>query len=355
MKNIWQDLPNPFFVLAPMEAVTDHIFRRVVAKAAAPDLFFTEFTNATGWVHAGEKAVAGRLIKHGDETYPIIAQIWGSIPEDIAKLAQHCKELGYQGIDINMGCPEKTAIKSGGGAAMCQTPELAAEVIRAAKTAGLPVSVKCRLGYSKIEEWEDWIAHLLKQDVSALTVHLRTKKEMSKVPAHWELMPEIKALRDELAPGTLLLGNGDVEDRTHGKKLLEETGIDGVMIGRGVFTNIFAFEKDPKEHSKEELLELLQYHLQLFEQSHMSHEQLTKDVALAVSHDPMEPHSTLQIAHPSLIANSQSPIPSIRPYETLKRFFKIYIRDFDGAHDLRAKLMETKDIAEAQTVVQSYL
>jgi len=133
--NVWQQLPTPFFALAPMEAVTDVVFRQVVKKASAPDIFFTEFTNATGWVHAGDNATGGRLIKTADEN-PIIAQLWGAIPDDIAALAAHCAALGYHGIDINMGCPDASAIKAGGGAAMIRTPELAADVIAAAKTAG---------------------------------------------------------------------------------------------------------------------------------------------------------------------------------------------------------------------------
>jgi tRNA-dihydrouridine synthase len=314
MSTIWQDLPKPLYILAPMEAVTDHVFRRVVAKAAAPDLFFTEFVNATGWAHAGEKAAAGRLTLHPDETTPVIAQIWGTIPSDIAALAQECKERGYAGIDINMGCPEKTAIKSGGGAAMCQTPELAAEIIAAAKTAGLPVSVKCRLGYSRIEEWQEWISHLLKQELAALTVHLRTKKEMSKVPAHWEIMPEIKKMRDLIAPQTILIGNGDVLNRQHAAELITKSEIDGAMIGRGVFTNIFTFEEGSSDHSKDELLSLLNYHLDTFEKDQKN-----------------------------------------KPYETLKRFFKIYIRDFPGSHELRTNLMESRDIEEARSILKTYL
>lgn len=313
MKTVWQDLPKPFFALAPMEAVTDTVFRRVVVAAAKPDLFFSEFTNATGWVHAGDRAVAGRLdVNDPKLEQPVIAQIWGANPEDIAKLAVHCKKLGYKGIDINMGCPEKTATKSGGGAACIQNPELANQIIAAAKTAGLPVSVKTRLGYSKLEEWHDWLGNLLQQDIVALTVHLRTKKEMSKVPAHWELMTDIKKLRDQLAPNTLLLGNGDVEDRAHGQKLIDDSGIDGVMIGRGVFTNIFAFETEAKQHTSKELLGLLNYHLDLFETDRAT-----------------------------------------KPYETLKRFFKIYVRDFPGSHELRAKLMETKDVAEARKLLKN--
>ncbi len=311
---IWEELPKPFFVLAPMEAVTDHVFRRVVTRAAQPDLYFSEFTNATGWVHAGEKAVAGRLTIHADENYPLIAQIWCSEPEDIAKLAAYCKELGYKGIDLNMGCPAKTAVKNSGGSAMIKQPELAAEIIAAAKTAGLPVSVKTRLGYSSVDEWDTWLRHLLHQDLAALTVHLRTKKEMSKVPAHWDLAVDIKKLRDEIAPNTLLIGNGDVANKTQAQKLVAETGVDGIMIGRGIFTNIFAFEETETKHSQAELLQLLNYHLDLFDDD-----------------------------------------GSTKPYETLKRFFKIYIRDFPGSSDLRARLMESTDTTEARAILSTEL
>jgi len=307
----WHDLPRPFFILAPMEAVTDVVFRHVVKQAAAPDLFFTEFTNATGWVHAGEKAIAGRLVKTADEK-PIVAQIWGGEPGDMEQLAVHCKELGYDGIDINMGCPAKSAIKSG-GSALIRNPQLAAESITAAKTAGLQVSVKTRLGYTHIDEWKEWLTHLLKQDIVNLTIHLRTKKEMSKVPAHFELLPEIIALRDEISPKTLLTINGDIEDRAHGLRLVEENpGIDGIMIGRGVFHNPFAFEIEPRDHSKDELLDLLKCQLDLYDEySHLTN----------------------------------------RPFDTLKRFFKIYVRNFDGAAELRDKLMHTKSTDEVRALL----
>ena len=310
MKNIWQDLPHPFFILAPMEAVTDVVFRHVIKEAAAPDLFFTEFTNATGWVHAGDKAIRGRLIKTNDE-HPIIAQIWGGEVGDMAHLAAYCRDLGYDGIDINMGCPAKSAVKSG-GSALIRNPTLAAEAIAAAKTAELPVSVKTRLGYTRVDEWRDWLTHLFKQDIVNLTIHLRTKKEMSKVPAHIELIPEIVALRDEIAPQTLLTINGDIRDRAHGEELVQQCGVDGVMIGRGVFHNPFAFEHTPAAHNKEELLNLLRLQLDLY--------------------DEWQPQ--LQ-----------------RPFETLKRFFKIYIRDFDGASELRNQLMQTKSTDEVRKLL----
>ncbi len=314
MSTIWNDLPRPFFILAPMEAVTDVVFRHVVKEAAAPDLFFTEFTNATGWVHAGEKAIRGRLLKTDDE-HPIIAQIWGGEVDDMARLALHCRELGYDGIDINMGCPAKSAVKSG-GSALIRNPKLAAEAITAAKTAGLPVSVKTRLGYTHIDEWRDWLTHIFKQDIVNLTIHLRTKKEMSKVPAHYELISLIKELRDEIAPNTLLTINGDIRDREHGETLINEYGVDGVMIGRGVFHNPFAFEKVRSEHTQAELLHLLSLQLDLY--------------------DTYQPQ--LQ-----------------RPFETLKRFFKIYVRDFSGASELRDRLMQTKSTDEARSVLSTVL
>jgi len=296
-----------------MEAVTDVVFRHVVKQAAPPDLYFTEFTNATGWAHAGEKAIGGRLVRTDDEN-PIVAQIWGGEPGDMAKLAMHCKELGYDAIDINMGCPVKSAVKSG-GSALIRQPELAAEAIKQAKTAGLPVSVKTRLGYSSTDEWHGWLTHLLQQDIVALTIHLRTKKEMSKVPAHHELIPEIKALRDSVAPGTLLLVNGDIEDRAHAMRIVEETGIDGAMIGRGIFHNPFAFEHTPREHSRDELLGLLRLQLDLYDQYH----EQTK-----------------------------------RPFDTLKRFFKIYVRDFEGASSLRDQLMHAHSTDEVRAIIDDF-
>lgn len=299
-----------------MEAVTDVVFRHVVTQAGRPDVFFTEFTNATGWHRAGDKAIGGRLIKTDDER-PIVAQLWGGDPVAMAALSQHCAALGYSGIDINMGCPDQSAIKGGGGAAMIRTPDKAYEMIQAAKTAGLPVSVKTRLGYSHIDEWRDWLGGLLAQDIAALTIHLRTKKEMSKVPAHFELIPEIIALRDALAPNTLVVINGDVRDRAHGLEFAKQYAVDGVMIGRGVFASPFCFTDTSFSGSdqKQRLIELLHYHLDQYD--------------------------------------LYAPVTK-RPFETLKRFFKIYIRDFDGASELREKLMHCQSTDEVRALLSHH-
>lgn len=313
MKNIWQELPKPIFALAPMEAVTDVVFRQVVAEAAPADLYFTEFTNATGWHHAGDRAIGGRLVRTPGEG-PLIAQLWGSDPVAMEALAAHCADLGFDGIDINMGCPDASAIKGGGGAQMIRTPDVAAAMIAAAKTAGLPVSVKTRLGYSSIDERTEWLTFVLEQDIVALTIHLRTKKEMSKVDAHWELMTEIRELRDRIAPNVLLLGNGDVRDRRHGLQLTKEHGIDGVMIGRGIFHDPYAFAPEFRPRSREELLGLLTRQLDLYDEySHLTN----------------------------------------RPFETLKRFFKIYVREFDGAGSLRDQLMQTRSTLEVREILDA--
>lgn len=315
MKNFWNELPRPFFILAPMEAVTDVVFRHVVASAARPDIFFTEFTNASSYCSPqGAHSTRGRLAFTEDE-HPMVAQIWGNKPEQFSQMAKGLAEMGYMGIDINMGCPDKSVVKGGSGSALIKQPELAAELIAAAKEGGLPVSVKTRLGYSNTDEWKEWLTHILRQDVVNLTVHLRTRKEMSKVDAHFEMIPQIKKLRDEIAPQTLLTINGDIRDRQHGEELVEKYGIDGVMIGRGVFTNPYAFETTPQTHSKEELLELLRLQLDL-------HDKYSKELGE-------------------------------RKFEPLKRFFKIYVREFDGASELRDKLMHAKTTEEVRQLLNA--
>ena len=340
MNNFWNTLPRPFFALAPMEAVTDVVFRHVVARAGAPDIWFSEFTNATGWVHAGQKAIGGRLIKTDDEQ-PIVAQIWGGEPGDMEQLATHCRELGYHGIDINMGCPAKSAVKSG-GSALIRKPDVAIAAIKAAKTAGLPISVKTRLGYTHIDEWRDWLTRLLEQDIVNLTIHLRTKKEMSKVPAHFELIPDIIALRDEIAPHTLLPVNGDIANREHGLQLVHQfPGLDGIMIGRGVFQDPFCFRRGTPLRSGLEINSSISLHPL----------KTTRGVVLrSKAEHPADPHFSLLHYHLDLFDQWQPQLG--RPYETLKRFFKIYIRDFDGAKELRDQLMHTKSTSEAREIIK---
>ena len=317
MKNFWQDLPKPFFVLAPMEAVTDVVFRHVVEAAGGPDVYFTEFANAASYFsEKGRASTRGRLAFTEDEQ-PMVAQIWGTNPEHFEFMAHGLKAQGFAGIDINMGCPAKDVVKTGAGSGLIRDPQLAAELIAATKKAGLPVSVKTRLGDFKTDEWTTWLTHILQQDVANLTIHLRTRKEMSKVPSHFELLHDIKKLRDEIAPGTLLTINGDIRDREHGTELTREYGVDGAMIGRGIFSDPFAFAKEKKDHTKEELIALLSLQLDLFDK-------------YAVELEP-------------------------RKFDPLKRFFKIYVRGFEGAAELRDALMHTKTTAEVRHLLASHV
>ncbi|HEH3184927.1 TPA: tRNA-dihydrouridine synthase [Staphylococcus aureus] len=313
--NFWSELPRPFFILAPMEDVTDIVFRHVVSEAARPDVFFTEFTNTESFCHPeGIHSVRGRLTFSEDEQ-PMVAHIWGDKPEQFRETSIQLAKMGFKGIDLNMGCPVANVAKKGKGSGLILRPDVAAEIIQATKAGGLPVSVKTRLGYYEIDEWKDWLKHVFEQDIANLSIHLRTRKEMSKVDAHWELIEAIKNLRDEIAPNTLLTINGDIPDRKTGLELAEKYGIDGVMIGRGIFHNPFAFEKEPREHTSKELLDLLRLHLSLFNK-------YEKD--------------------------------EIRQFKSLRRFFKIYVRGIRGASELRHQLMNTQSIAEARALLDEF-
>lgn len=314
-ENFWATLPKPFFILAPMEDVTDVVFRHVVKEAGAPDVFFTEFTNSDSFCHPdGKESVRGRLVFTEDEQ-PIVAHIWGDNPDFFREMSMGVAEMGFKGIDINMGCPVPNVAGRGKGSGLILRPDVAATLIEAAKAGGLPVSVKTRIGYHEREEMTAWITHLLEQDIANLSIHLRTRDEMSKVPAHWDMIPEIMAIRDRVAPQTLITINGDIADRTAGLALAEKYGVDGIMIGRGIFKNPFAFEKEPREHSTEELLGLLQLQLDL--QDHYAE---------------MVPRSIVG----------------------LHRFFKIYVKGFPGASDLRASLMNTKSTDEVRALLKEF-
>ena len=313
--NFWAELPKPFFILAPMEDVTDVVFRHVVKAAGAPDVFFTEFTNSDSFCHPdGIESVRGRLTFTEDEQ-PMVAHIWGDKPEFFREMSIALAEMGFKGIDLNMGCPVPNVAERGKGSGLILRPEVAAELIEAAKAGGLPVSVKTRIGFTEKDELEAWISHLLKQDIANLSVHMRTRKEMSKVDAHWDLIPEIVKLRDEIAPQTLITINGDILDRQMGLELAEKYGVDGIMIGRGIFKNPYAFEKEVKEHTPKEMMDLLRLQLDL-------QDQFAEQV----------PRSIIG----------------------LHRFFKIYVKGFPGANDLRVSLMNTKSTAEVRTILDRF-
>ena len=303
-----------------MEDVTDIVFRRVVARAARPDVFVTEFTNTASFCsEQGNFSTVGRLTHDAGEA-PIVAQIWGTEPDHFATMSHALREQGFDGIDINMGCPAKDVVKIGAGSGMIGNCQLAQQIISTTKEGGLPVSVKTRLGLTRVAEYRDWITFLLSRGLACLTVHLRTRKEMSKVPAHYELISELVSLRDRLSPPTRLVINGDIADYAQITALYHQyPGVDGCMIGRGVFANPFCFDCSGRPHSRSELLNLFRYHLDQYDRY----------------------CQIMPAERPELVRN----------FDSLKHFFKVYIRDFDGAGDLRAKLYTCKSTDEIRQVL----
>ena len=307
-------LTKPIFILAPMDDVTDTVFRQIIGGCAAPDLYFTEFVNVDGLQSPGRPKLLKKL-RFTTAEQPLVVQIWGKNPENFRLTAAEiadgslARELGlpegvnFAGIDLNMGCPEKNVVKNGTCSALINDPELAIAMIQAtqAGAAGrLPISVKTRLGFNQIDF--NWHTTLLQQKLNMLSIHGRTRAEMSKVPANWAAIGEVRKLRDSLSPSTLIIGNGDVMSRAQGVGLAAKHGLDGIMVGRGIFQDPYVFETNSPwlGFSAEERIALFRRHVELFAATWHNNE---------------------------------------RPIHTLNKFCKIYINHFDGAKELRERLM----------------
>jgi nifR3 family TIM-barrel protein len=314
MKTVWQKLPRPFFVLAPMENVTDTVFRRIVLQCGRPDVFFTEFTNVDGLISKGHDHVVHRL-HYTEAERPIIAQIWGNNPQHYYDAVKIVKDLKFDGVDINMGCPVNKVVTKGFCAGLIRNPSLAKEIILATKEAAgdMPVSVKTRIGYSNIQT-EEWIGFLLELKPAAITVHARTAAEMSKVPAHWEEIGKAVALRNSMKSETVIIGNGDVKSRQDGMEKYEQYKMDGVMIGRGVFDNVWIFNKDidPQSISHQQKIQTLIEHIELFDK---------------------------------VWGKQKNP-------EIMKKFYKVYVSGMPDAAEFRAALMQCKGAEETVTLLK---
>lgn len=312
-------------VVAPMADVTDIAFRTMIAKYSkpyGPDVMWTEFVSANGLCSPGRE-VLKRDLEFGDIERPIVAQLFTAEPDTMREAAKLCRELGFDGIDINMGCPDKSIEKQGAGAAHIKDWRNAQKVIRAAQEGAgdIPVSVKTRIGFNKIE-FTEWLPKILECNIPVLTVHLRTRKEMSKVPAHWDLMPEVvKLVRDitgEIAEGgTLLIGNGDILSVKDGKEKARASGCNGVMIGRGIFGTPWFFNEEVFEKGKttKEKLGILLEHTKLFEEK----------------------------------------LCDIKSFAIMKKHYKAYVHGFDGAKELRAELMECNNVKEIEEKIRLFL
>ena len=318
MDNFWQKLKKPIMVLAPMADVTDPAFRQIIAKYGKPDVMWTEFVSADGMFLGGEKAynLLIRDLAYSEQERPIVAQMFTSDPGRIKKAAELCRKLGFDGFDINMGCPDRNIEKQIAGSALIKHPKLAQELILAAKegAGNMPVSVKTRIGYTE-NEIEHWLPNLLQTEPAVVTLHARTRKELSKVPARWDIIRQAVEIRDKHKSKTLILGNGDVHSIDEAYKRVEETGCDGVMVGRGIFGNPWFFNKNvnKKELSTEQILWMLVEHTKLYEE-------LLPD----------------------------------KNFSIMKKHFKAYVSGFIGAGELREKLMNTKNAKEVEDIIHSY-
>ena len=316
MKNFWADLPKPFFALAPLANVTDAAFRRIIAKYSKPTPYvtYTEFVSADGLCRAGEegrrKLMRDLLFTEAER--PIVAQFFTATPEYMERAAALAFELGFDGVDINMGCPDKTIEKQGAGAKLMLNSSLAVHIVEAAKRGakGLPISVKTRLGYNK-DILDEWLPALLAAQPAAITIHARTRKEMSKVPARWERVKRAVEIRNELKSETLIIGNGDLKDVEDAEQKIKETGADGAMLGRAIFGRPWLFSNDVSQTYFKKL-KILVEHTKLFEEL----------------------------------------LGDIKSFAIMKKHFKAYVEGFDGAKELRIKLMEAQNAAEVEKIIK---
>jgi tRNA-dihydrouridine synthase len=302
-----------FFILAPMDDVTDTVFRQIVANCAPPDLFFTEFVNVDGLQSPGRKALLKKL-QFTPREKPLIAQIWGKNPDNYFKTAKELVEMEFDGIDINMGCPIKNIVNNGCCSALINNRPLAVEIIKATEAGAngkIPLSVKTRLGFDEIDL--SWHELLLEQRLDSLTIHGRTRREQSNAPVKWEAIEDIRKLRDNISPKTLIVGNGDVVSKKQGIEIAKKYGLDGIMIGRGIFSDPFLFSDNSPwvDYSKQQKLELFKKHIELF----------------------------------------SATWGESRPTNQLNKFCKIYVNGFDGAKELREKMMATKTCTELLKMV----
>ncbi|MFZ1735542.1 MAG: tRNA-dihydrouridine synthase [Candidatus Moraniibacteriota bacterium] len=316
-KSFWQQLPKPFMVLAPMAGVTDTVFRQIIARRAKPDVFWTEFVSCDGLCSRGREALLRDFLFIEDER-PIVAQVFGATPKNFYETARLVVSLGFDGIDINMGCPDRAVLGQGAGAALIRTPELARDIIAATKegiaSAGstTPLSVKTRTGFDS-DEIDTWIPMLLDAKLDALTIHARTKKEMSDVPARWGDVARVV----EMARGTetLIIGNGDVRDLADARQKASETGADGVMLGRAIFGNPWLFDVTGKIPTVEEKLLALVEHTHLYETTW----------------------------------------GTTKSFDLMKKHYKAYVNGFPNASDLRSRLMLCKNSKEVEEIVTNFL
>lgn len=343
--NFWQTLPQPFYVVAPMADVTDAAFRQMLAKHGKPDVMWTEFVSADGLALApeeGRQKLLADLI-YSEAERPIVAQLFSSNEEHMEAAAALCRELGYNGIDINMGCPDRSIEKQGCGSAMIKTPAVAKKIIQAAKRGAgdLPVSVKTRAGYLE-DEIDTWIPALLEEKPVALTLHARTRKEMSKVPADWSRVARVVTIRDQMGSDAKIIGNGDVLTLDDAEAKVVASGADGAMVGRALFGNPWFFNRERS----------LPIRLNQLPTSGVDRETIIDaDTSACVEYVSIEERLLTLVEHSKLFVTL---LPH-KSFNVMKKHYKAYVNGFPLAAELRANLMEQGTPEAVEQVVHEFL
>ncbi|PIZ74744.1 hypothetical protein COY07_00230 [Candidatus Peregrinibacteria bacterium CG_4_10_14_0_2_um_filter_43_11] len=340
-RGFWDTLQSPIIGLSPMDGVTDAAYRYTVAKTSHPSLIMTEFMNVEGLARGAVSML--HAFKYDEIERPIVAQIYGSEVDSFYKVALMVCELGFDGIDINMGCPANKVARRGSGAGLIQTPDLATTIIKTVQQAAndwakgktpeeadirpkiirairemrptpsarrlLPISVKTRIGFNTVTT-ESWISHLLKAKPAAITLHGRTFKQLYSGEADWEEIAKAAVLCKKT--DTLIVGNGDVKNIQDAQDKIEKYSVNGVLVGRATFGNPWFFDgysPTPQECAKK-----------------------------AIEHC-----ETFERIYPE------------RLFFNMRKHLAWYLKGFDGARELRVKLMQSNNSDEVREILASFL
>lgn len=366
MKNFWQEIPRPILGLAPMDGVTDAAYRLIAARRGGPDVVLTEFTNVEGLSRNADVMLDDFIYDEAER--PAVAQIYGKEPESFYKVAMLACELGFDGIDVNMGCPAKNVASRGCGAGLIRTPELAKEIIRAVQAgvrdwaAGrniddlglkprmgmkvrrmnlarvgleapvterlpIPVSVKTRLGFDSIIV-EDWVKHLLETEPAAICLHGRTLKQMYTGSADWDAIARAAEIIHQTP--TLALGNGDIQSLEEALLRVKQSGVDGILIGRAAIGAPWIFRGKAA---------------------------LKEACVGRFSSSPLDPLVSLTERFAILLEHARlfESIKGLRRFSAMRKHFAFYCKGIPRAAELRNRMFQTRNPEDVERVLNEYL
>lgn len=333
----WKTLPQPIFGLAPMDGVTDSVFRSIVYRHGPPDVLFTEFVSAEGL--ARRIPALFQDLRFEPNERPMIAQIFGCELQAFAEAVPLLAELGFDGVDINMGCPAKNVVHRGGGAALIQAADHAKKIIRVChqellkwfeKTGRkIPLSVKTRLGYNTVSV-KEWIGTLLEcEELSNISIHGRTFRQSYSGNADWDGIAQAV----ELAKGrkVSILGNGDLTSFSRALDKIRQTGVNGVLFGRATYGAPWFFREKEK-----------------FRASFRPQSPPTE--AVSVPECDLPTRIRVLLEHAELLSARKDP----RQFIQIRKHAGWYLKGFPGASELRARLSQVQSLEELQQALSLY-